>query len=287
MADHSNVESTGSQFAHPQASLRVSTVPASPRSGSIPESAGSAPTVSDTGTVRISASSRTALIAPPRGGEILDQYSSLNRSPISQRTPASEGQGHTTMTEDRTQLRRNITGNSTPFPDGPAENDLSSMDEKSLRRGDFGSENERPLPKIPTKSVEERLLPTLEVARNERTKAQRKAMLTGWALNIAIGLQVVIGSLITGLSAVTSGRSTSIMVSVLGALSTMVASFLARARGTNEPERSKAHGNTLQEFVREVEAFVLDFGNELGSEFDPKVREFRERFEELQGSAQK
>jgi len=191
------------------------------------------------------------------------------------------------MTEDRTQLRRNITGNSMPFPDGPAENDLSSMDEKSLRRGDFGSENERPLPKIPTKSVEERLLPTLEVARNERTKAQRKAMLTGWALNIAIGLQVVIGSLITGLSAVTSGRSTSIMVSVLGALSAMVASFLARARGTNEPERSKAHGNTLQEFVREVEAFVLDFGNELGPEFDPKVREFRERFEELQGSAQK
>jgi hypothetical protein len=37
----------------------------------------------------------------------------------------------------------------------------------------------------------------------------RIALLTGYALNVAIGLQVVISALITGLSAVTTGRNVS------------------------------------------------------------------------------
>ena len=36
---------------------------------------------------------------------------------------------------------------------------------------------------------------------------QTSAQMTGYALNIAIGLQVVISALITGLSAVTSGNN--------------------------------------------------------------------------------
>ena len=57
-------------------------------------------------------------------------------------------------------------------------------------------------------TVFERLQPTLTVAMAERDKYERKARMTGYALNAAIGLQVLLGSLTTGLSAVaTSGKS--------------------------------------------------------------------------------
>lgn len=52
----------------------------------------------------------------------------------------------------------------------------------------------------------ERLQPTLDMAQIEREKYATKAKLTGYALNAAIGLQVLLGSLTTGLSAVTTGR---------------------------------------------------------------------------------
>lgn len=56
------------------------------------------------------------------------------------------------------------------------------------------------------KTVGDRLNPTLEKARSEREKSAFKAKLNGYALNIAIGLQVVLGSLTTGLSVVTEGK---------------------------------------------------------------------------------
>lgn len=57
-------------------------------------------------------------------------------------------------------------------------------------------------------SVSARLSATLADANGERDKYVAKAKLTGLALNIAIGLQVLLGSLTTGLSAVaTQGKS--------------------------------------------------------------------------------
>jgi hypothetical protein len=55
------------------------------------------------------------------------------------------------------------------------------------------------------KPVEERLKDTLEVAGTEKAKYAKKAQLSGYALNIAIGLQVLFGSLTTALSVVTKG----------------------------------------------------------------------------------
>lgn len=57
-------------------------------------------------------------------------------------------------------------------------------------------------------SVGQRLQPTLDVAIAEKQKYETKARMTGYALNVAIGLQVLLGSLTTGLSAVaTTGKS--------------------------------------------------------------------------------
>jgi len=106
------------------------------------------------------------------------------------------------------------------------------------------------------------------------------------SLNIAIGLQIVIGSLITGLAAVTTGRQTSITTSILGAFSTIIASFLARMRGTGEPDRSKASARGFDRYVRACDAYLVDHADEPGR--DPahmeRIKGFREEFEQLEGS---
>ncbi|KAJ6617976.1 hypothetical protein B0H10DRAFT_2031545 [Mycena sp. CBHHK59/15] len=135
------------------------------------------------------------------------------------------------------------------------------------------------------KTIEERLRPTVETAKLERDKYALKARMTGYALNIAIGLQVVLGALTTGLSAVTSGKQTSIMTAILGGLSTIVASYLARARGSNQPELSITRCKDLEQYIRECDAFILDFGHISGGQYDQKLYALRDRFEELMGNA--
>ncbi|KIJ98882.1 hypothetical protein K443DRAFT_103221 [Laccaria amethystina LaAM-08-1] len=117
------------------------------------------------------------------------------------------------------------------------------------------------------KAIGERLDPTLITAISERDKCALKAKMTGYALNAAIGLQ------------------TAIATTVLGGLSTIVASYLARARGSNEPELSIARVKDLEQFIRECEAFKMDNGHVYGDKFDSALEGFRARFEELLGNA--
>ncbi|KAF9555944.1 hypothetical protein CPC08DRAFT_609012, partial [Agrocybe pediades] len=130
----------------------------------------------------------------------------------------------------------------------------------------------------------ERLEPTLETAKIEKDKYMSKARWTGIVLNVAIGLQVLLGSLTTGLSVATSGHHTRIFTAILGGLATLVASYLARSRGSNEPELSIARTKDLEQFIRECEAFKMDFGHELGEEHSDRLQEFRRRFEDLLGN---
>ncbi|KAI0247244.1 hypothetical protein BJV78DRAFT_1133604 [Lactifluus subvellereus] len=87
---------------------------------------------------------------------------------------------------------------------------------------------------------------------------------TGWAINIAIGLQVFLGSLATAIGAALSGKNSSVAISTLGGMSKLVASYLARVRGSNEPEFSLLRAKALSHFLREVNAFILDHGHEVG-----------------------
>lgn len=103
-------------------------------------------------------------------------------------------------------------------------------------------------------------------------------------LNIAIGLQVILGALVTGLSSVVTPKRAGIVTSVLGGLSTLVASYLARMRGSGEPEVSLARTKDLSHFIRNVEAFQQDYGMLTDHSQDEKLNEFRRRFEELLGS---
>ena len=72
----------------------------------------------------------------------------------------------------------------------------------------------------------------------------------------------------------------------IGALATLVASYLARARGSNEPELSITRTKDLDQFIRECQSFQMDFGHFYGNEYyDSELDRLRRRFEELLGNA--
>ncbi|KAH9849116.1 hypothetical protein C2E23DRAFT_784784 [Lenzites betulinus] len=135
------------------------------------------------------------------------------------------------------------------------------------------------------KTVQQRLEPTLLSAEMERDRAALKAKAHSWALNCAIGAQVVLGALTTGVAAATTGRQTSIATSVLGGMSTLAASYLAKARGSGEPELSTIKCRELESFIRDCKAFMLDKGYLTGSEYDQRIERYRRRFEEIMGNA--
>jgi len=135
-------------------------------------------------------------------------------------------------------------------------------------------------------TVGERLQPTLDIAIIEKDKCASKAKWSGIALNAAIGLQVLFGSLTTGLSAlsVAGGVSAAKATTAIGALSTLIASYLARARGSNEPELSIARTKDLEQFIRECRTFQMDHGHKVGNDLDKDLVSFRSRYEELLGN---
>lgn len=72
--------------------------------------------------------------------------------------------------------------------------------------------------------------------------------------------------------------------SVLGGMSTLAASYLARARGSGEPELSIARCKDIENFIRDCEAFCLDHGHLLTDQFDVLIDKYRRRFEEIIGN---
>ncbi|KAH8990669.1 hypothetical protein EDB86DRAFT_2938702 [Lactarius hatsudake] len=133
-------------------------------------------------------------------------------------------------------------------------------------------------------SVGARLHPTIDDATLECAKAARTAQLTEWFLNTAIGLQVLIGALTTALGAALSGKNTSVAISILGGAATLIASYLARMRSSNEPESSRNRADALNHFLREIKGFQMDHGHEFGHEWDDKINGFRLGLENTLGS---
>lgn len=137
-------------------------------------------------------------------------------------------------------------------------------------------------------TVGERMQDTIVDAEKERDFSAKKAKRTNFILNVATGLQVMLGALLTGLSAVTVGKQTYVITSILGAVSTLVASYLARSRGSNEPELSISRVKDLDHFLRDCRAFRTDYGYAVADNqngLDKKLEELRHRFQELLGSA--
>jgi len=112
----------------------------------------------------------------------------------------------------------------------------------------------------------------------------RTAYKTNLFLNVALSLQVLIGALTTALGAALSGKNTAVAISILGAASTLVASYLARTKGSNEPQASWLRAQTLEYFLRDINAFVLDHGHESGEKWDEQINGFRVGLENILGN---
>ncbi|KAI0285711.1 hypothetical protein BC826DRAFT_918505 [Russula brevipes] len=134
------------------------------------------------------------------------------------------------------------------------------------------------------KTVGQRMKQTIVSATGEHTKATQKAMWTGRVQGTAMALQILIGALTTGLGAALSGKSTSVAISILGGASTLVASYLARTKSSNQPQASRLRAQALDHFLREINAFVLDHGHEVGGKWDEKINGFRLGLERILGN---
>jgi hypothetical protein len=63
-----------------------------------------------------------------------------------------------------------------------------------------------------------------------------------------------------------------------------VASFLARTKSSNEPQTSRFRAQALDHFLREIEAFELDHGHEVGEKWDDRIHGFRLGLERILGN---
>ena len=63
-----------------------------------------------------------------------------------------------------------------------------------------------------------------------------------------------------------------------------MASYLARTRGSNEPEFSILRTKALNHFLREINAFKLDYGHEVGHKWDDRINGFRLGLESMLGN---
>lgn len=96
-------------------------------------------------------------------------------------------------------------------------------------------------------TIADRLAPTLNLAQTSLTSYAFTAKTTSILINLAIGLQVLFGAMITGISAAaTNPRVAQVSTAIMGGLSTLAASYLARARGGGEPERSRERMRDLE-----------------------------------------
>lgn len=89
------------------------------------------------------------------------------------------------------------------------------------------------------KSVEERIKPTLNRVTKLRRHYQLRSLWLSWMINIALGLQVILGALITGVAASSTPKGAQVSTSILGGASTLLAGFLARMKGSDEPATSR------------------------------------------------
>ncbi|KAH9056318.1 hypothetical protein EDB87DRAFT_1261407 [Lactarius vividus] len=155
--------------------------------------------------------------------------------------------------------------------------------------GDYGSHEWAPARVMspsqsaiyPLGSVGARLNPTLEEALKVRNSASLQAKWSMYSINIPIALQVLLGALTTALGASLHGNSIRISIAVLGSLSTLVASYLARTRGSSEPESSLLREQALNHFIRNLRAFILDKGLSTDESHNQSVENFRREFERL------
>ncbi|CAE7175039.1 unnamed protein product [Rhizoctonia solani] len=134
------------------------------------------------------------------------------------------------------------------------------------------------------RSAKERLQPYIDRAIARQKYQYFLSKLIKWGVNFILLLQVTVGALVTILTVLEPSEKTRIATAALGALGTLTASVLARAKlkGTNQPELAETHARELEKFIGQCQLFVGDVGSAVGPEIDVQVMEFVRQFDAIE-----
>ncbi|KEP54698.1 putative DNA damage repair protein DRT111 [Rhizoctonia solani 123E] len=124
-----------------------------------------------------------------------------------------------------------------------------------------------------TRTAQERLQPYIDKAGKRQRYQFILTKVIKYGINIIIFAQIIVGALVTIISVLSPTEGTRIATAVLGAVGTLTASVLARAKGTNQPELAESHARELERFVGECQLFAADAGDTLGPEIDTRRTE--------------
>ncbi|KAF8682939.1 hypothetical protein RHS04_02625 [Rhizoctonia solani] len=142
---------------------------------------------------------------------------------------------------------------------------------------------------IPGRTAEERLRPYIDRAKSNYKWHQliefKERPWLGLGTNILIILQVGVGAMVTVCTVQKQTEMSRMQIASLGAIGTFTASILARAKGTNQPERTDVHTRELEKFILECEMFVEDVGTTSGPEIDAQVARFVRQFDAIEDRA--
>jgi len=125
----------------------------------------------------------------------------------------------------------------------------------------------------------------LHAAEQKRKEYASNARWHVWILNIAVGLQVLLGALVTGLASTIKPSKVGATSTALGSLATLTAAYLARMRGSQEPELSTKRRDLLDFYIRDCKVFKyqLDSGCMNNNDQDLTLERLRTRLEEILG----
>ncbi|CEL52153.1 hypothetical protein RSOLAG1IB_00691 [Rhizoctonia solani AG-1 IB] len=135
------------------------------------------------------------------------------------------------------------------------------------------------------RSAQARLQPYIDRAIARQKYQYFLSKVIKWGINFILLLQVTVGALVTVLAVLEQSEKTRIAIAGLGALGTLTASVLARAKGTNQPELAETHARELEKFIGQCQLFVGDVGSTVGPEIDAQVMEFVRQFDAIEDKA--
>ncbi|CAE6496681.1 unnamed protein product [Rhizoctonia solani] len=135
------------------------------------------------------------------------------------------------------------------------------------------------------RSARERLQPYIDKAISRQKYQYFLSKFIKWGINFILLLQVTVGALVTIITVLEPNEKTRIATAALGALGTLTASVLARAKGTNQPELAETHARELERFIGQCQLFVGDVGSAVGSDIDVQVMEFVRQFDAIEDKA--
>ncbi|QRV86499.1 permease C29B12,14c [Ceratobasidium sp. AG-Ba] len=134
-------------------------------------------------------------------------------------------------------------------------------------------------------TAEELLRDYLNKAISKQKYQYRLSKVIAWSLNFLIILQVIVSALVTVVTSLDPTPRTRIASVVLGALSTVTAALVARAKGTNQPELAENYSKDLQKFIGRCQLFIRRSGSDVSEDVQQGIMRLVEQFEAIEDKA--